>query len=141
MLHYSLIHPEILAALAGAGHGSTVLLADANYAHSTGTNPSAPVVHLNLRPGLVTVEQVLTALVGAAPFERATLMTPDDGSPSPCKDVYAALLGADVVMDVVPRTAFRDACRSVDLALTVATGDDRYYTNVLLTIGAVPPKG
>lgn len=139
MLTYGLTHPDILAALAGAGHGSTVLVADANYAHSTGTHPGAPVVHLNLRPGLVTVDEVLAALVDACPFERGTLMAPDDGSPSPCLDRYAALLGPGVPLDVLPRADFRSACRSADLAVTVATGDHRFYANVLLTIGAVLP--
>ncbi|AKU15663.1 RbsD/FucU domain-containing protein [Luteipulveratus mongoliensis] len=141
MLRYSLIHPQILGALAAAGHGSTVLVADANYAHSTGTNPAAPVVQLNLAPGLVSVQQVLGALIGAAPFERARLMAPDDGSASPCAHTYAGILGPQVPVEVVPREQFKTACRSVDLALTIATGDDRYYANVLLTIGAMPPGG
>lgn len=139
MLLYPLIHPGILSALARAGHGSTVLIADGNYAHSTGTNPAAPLVHLNLRPGLVTVEQVLDALVSAIPVERATLMSPDDGSPSPCSEQYAAVLGDQVPVHLLPRAEFREACRSLDLALTVATGDDRHYANLLLTIGAVAP--
>ncbi len=139
MLHFPLIHPEILVALAAAGHGSTVLLADANYAHSTGTNPAAALVHLNLRPGLVTVEQVLATLVEATPFEAASLMAPDDGSPSPWAERYAGMLGPQVPVDLLPRAAFKAACRSTDLALTIATGDDSHYSNVLLRIGAVPP--
>jgi L-fucose mutarotase len=41
MLQYKLIHPQILAALAAAGHGSTVLIADGNYPFSTAANPQA----------------------------------------------------------------------------------------------------
>lgn len=140
MLLTALIHPGILAALAGAGHGSTVLVADANYAHSTGTRAGAPVVHLNLAPGLLTVDDVLGTLVTAAPFERGTVMAPDDGSPSPVLERYAATLGGAVPVDVAARAEFRAMCRCEDLALTIATGDDRYYTNILLTIGAVPPR-
>ncbi len=139
MLHFPLIHPEILGALAAAGHGSTVLVADANYAHSTGTRTGCPVVHLNLAPGLVTVEQVLLALVGAAPFEAAALLRPDDGSPSPVRERYTRLLGADVPVSELPRAQFRAACRGEDLALTVATGDTAFYANALLTVGAVAP--
>lgn len=139
MLRFPLIHPQILAALAAAGHGSTVLLADANYAHATGTNPAAVLVHLNLRPGLVTVEQVLATLVEATPFEAAALMAPDDGSPAPWAERYAAMLGAGVPVAMLSRDEFKAACRSTDLALTIATGDDSHYSNVLLTIGAVPP--
>lgn len=140
MLNSTLIHPQILAALAAAGHGSTVLIADANYAHSTGTRPGAPIVHLNLSPGTVTVDQVLTAIVATAPVERATVMAPDDGSDSPVQQRYADLIGSAVPIDVALRRDFKAACRGEDLALTIATGDDRYYTNVLLTIGAVMPR-
>ena len=37
------------------------------------------------------------------------------------------------------RLDFYAACRGSDLALCVATGDDRLYANVLLTIGYVTP--
>ncbi|MEN5074545.1 RbsD/FucU domain-containing protein [Isoptericola cucumis] len=59
MLRYELLHPGLVGALAAAGHGSRVLLADANYPHSTGARAGAERVHLNLRPGLLTVDQVL----------------------------------------------------------------------------------
>lgn len=139
MLNYSLIHPQILSALAGAGHGSRILVADGNYAHSTGTREGAPTVHLNLTPGLVTVEQVLLTLVGAAPFESVALLAPDDGSTSPVRRRYAEILGDDAPISVLAREDFRAACRSVDLALTIATGDTAFWANALLTFGAVAP--
>jgi hypothetical protein len=37
------------------------------------------------------------------------------------------------------RLDFYAACRESDLALCVATGDDRLYANVLLTIGYITP--
>ncbi len=141
MLRYHLLHPELLAALAGAGHGSTILIADGNYAHRTGTRPAAPVIHLNLRPGLLTVDHVLSTVVEAAPFERATVMAPDDGSPSPVLERYRQALGFDVPVDVVDREQFRAACRSADLAATVATADERHYANILLTVGALAKPG
>jgi L-fucose mutarotase len=76
VLRYELLHPDLLRALAAAGHGSRILLADANYPHSTGANPGAARVHLNLRPGLVTVEQVLEVLLDAVPVESAAVMVP-----------------------------------------------------------------
>src|SRR6266700_2290785 len=50
---------RVRAALAACGHGGKVLLADANYSHSTNASPRAALIHLNVRPGLVTVDQVL----------------------------------------------------------------------------------
>jgi L-fucose mutarotase len=139
MLRYPLIHPGIIAALAKAGHGSRILIADANYACHTNTNPQATVIHLNLRPGLVTVEQVLESIVESSPIESATLMCPDDGSPPPVEADYQRLLGASVPMDSLARKDFYAACRGFELTVTIATGDQRHYANVLLTIGSIPP--
>ena len=63
-------------ALAAAGHGSRVLVADANYPHSTGTPAPSAWCHSNLRPGLVTVDDVLEVLVAAVPLSRATVRDP-----------------------------------------------------------------
>jgi L-fucose mutarotase len=76
VLRFPLIHPPLLAALAGCGHGAKVLLADANYSHVTNIGPRATLIHLNLRPGLVTVDQVLEPLLAAVPVEAAHLMRP-----------------------------------------------------------------
>ena len=61
MLKTELIHPEILAALGAAGHGSTVLIADGNYPASTSMGPRAKRVSLNLSPGVVNCADVLRA--------------------------------------------------------------------------------
>jgi len=139
MLRYPLIHPDLIAALARAGHGSRILIADGNYAHHTNTNPLAQVIHLNLRPGLVTVAQVLETIVDSSPIEAAALMSPDDGSPCPVEDEYQRMIGAEVPMKALSRQDFYGACRAPDLAATVATGDQRFYANILLTIGSIPP--
>ncbi len=74
MLLTPLLHPEINAVLATAGHHSKVLIADGNYPASTTLGPNAKLVSLNLAPGVVTVTQVLEALVGAIPVESAETM-------------------------------------------------------------------
>ncbi len=50
VLRSPLIHPPLLAALGAAGHGARVLIADANYSHSTKVYPGAALIHLNVRP-------------------------------------------------------------------------------------------
>jgi L-fucose mutarotase len=42
-------------------------------------------------------------------------------------------------MESLARKDFYAACRGHELAATIATGDQRYYANILLTIGSVPP--
>jgi len=139
VLRFPLIHPPLLAALGAAGHGGRVLLADANYSHSTNVNPAATLIHLNLRPGLVTVEQVLEPVLAAVPVEDATVMRPDDGSTPPVFARYTELLGPGLPLRPLGRMDFYAECRQSDLAVCVATGDNRLYANLLLTIGFVAP--
>ena len=61
MLPTELPHPEILQALAGAGHGALVLIADGHYPASTATGDRARTVHLNLAPGLLDATTVLSS--------------------------------------------------------------------------------
>ncbi|MFJ9543753.1 RbsD/FucU domain-containing protein [Streptomyces sp. NPDC101225] len=72
MLLTDLLHPGILASLAGAGHGARVLLADGHFPASTAVGERARTVHLNLAPGLLDVGTVLDVLLGAFPVESAT---------------------------------------------------------------------
>jgi L-fucose mutarotase len=149
MLRYELLHPGLIEALAAAGHGSRILIADSNYPHSTGVRPSATRVHLNLRPGLVTVDQVLEVLLDAVPVESATVMVPGGvagdvagaGEPIAAHAGYRALLPPEVDWRELDRFAFYGAARGDDLAALVATGDQRVYANLLLTIGVRQGSG
>ncbi|RRR95631.1 RbsD or FucU transport [Glycomyces terrestris] len=134
MLHYDLIHPPLLAALAAAGHGSRILLADGHFPCSTHVNPAAAMIHLNLRPGLLDVDQVLEPLLDAVPIEHAAVMA-SGGAPVPAHEGYRAALGAEVPFEEVERFAFYDLARTADTAVVVATGDRRQYANLLLTVG------
>jgi L-fucose mutarotase len=139
MLRYGVIHPEILGALAAAGHGSSVLIADGHYPVSTGTARDARTVWLNLRPGLLTVTQVLETLVDVVAIEAAAVMQPppDHAEPEAFEDFRT--LVAPVPLSPLDRFAFYDAARRPDLALTIATGDVRTYANLLLTVGVAQP--
>ncbi|NUR27077.1 MAG: RbsD or FucU transport [Catenulispora sp.] len=138
MLRHRLLHPLLLAALAESGHGGKVLISDGNFAHRTNTNPAAPVVYLNLSPGLLTTDQVLTAVLGACPVEHAAVMAPDDGSTAAAEAGFRELLGPEVPVARLARGEFYAACREPELAVTVATGDERHFANILLTIGFNP---
>jgi L-fucose mutarotase len=139
MLRHALIHPGLVSALAAAGHGSTVLLADANYPHATGVRPGAPIVHLNLRPGQIPVDDVLETVLTAVPVEKAAVMIPGQGPEPDVFGRFRELLG-DVELGQMERFAFYETARGPDLAVAVASGDQRLYANILLTIGVVPPR-
>jgi L-fucose mutarotase len=141
VLRTRLIHPEILAALAAAGHGSQVLVSDGNFPHATATPPGAHRVYLNLSPGRVTVTEVLEALVATVPLEAAAVMRPHDADAPAVLEEYRALLPAGTPVDVVERFAFYQLARGPDVTLAVATGDQRLYANLLLTIGYIDPDG
>lgn len=138
MLKTTLTHPGILQTLGSSGHGSRVLIADGNYPFSTGSHPLAARVFLNLMPGCVTVTQVLQALLTAIPVEAAHVMARHDGAePEIYSEFRTELPGLS--LQALERFAFYDAAHSSDVALVIATGDQRLYANILLTIGVVPP--
>lgn len=136
MIKGPLLHPEILRALAAAGHGSKVLISDGNYPHSTGSAPGAARVYLNLRPGSLTVTEVLRTLAAAVPIEAATGMLVRDGSSAPIHDEIRAIL-QDVPFELVPRFDFYALARQPDTTLVIATGEQRRFANVLFTIGVI----
>lgn len=138
MLITRLLHPGILAALGSAGHGAQVLIADGNYPLLTRTNDASHRVYLNLAPGLVSVTDVLAALLEAIPVEAAHVMGPDgDDEPGIFGEFREQM--PDVPLQRLGRFEFYDMARGPDLALAIATGEQRIYANLLLTIGVVMP--
>jgi L-fucose mutarotase len=140
MLKTKLLHPEILAALGGAGHGTKVLIADGNFPFGTGANVNARRVYLNLAPGMVKVTDVLRVLVESIPIEAAQVMQPATGDEPPIFDEFRALLPKELALQPLGRFEFYDTARLPDVALVIATGEQRIYANLLLTIGVVMPK-
>ena len=144
MLKHSLIHPEINAILGRAGHHAKVLIADGNYPASTKKGPNAQVIHLNLSPGCVTVAQVLRALLSAVPVDSVNTMgiPADDpyaqqGEPPVWKEYRQVLTdaGAKIKLEPILKWDFYKHVESPDHVLTVQTGDQALWGNVLLTMG------
>lgn len=144
MLKHTLIHPEINAILARAGHHAKILIADGNYPVSTKKGPNAQLVHLNLSPGCVTVAQVLRAILSAVPVDFVNTMG------IPADDAYAKFgeppvwnefrqivseSGSVLKLEPILKWDFYQAVESPDHVLTVQTGDQALWANVLLTLG------
>ncbi len=138
MLKSQLLHPQILNVLGASGHGSGILIADGNYPFITRANPAAERVYLNLAPGLLTVTDVLEVLISAIPIEAAEVMTTDDGTEPSIYADFRRLL-PDLDLTAHKRFEFYDRARHSDVSLVIATGEQRVYANILLTIGVVPP--
>lgn len=144
MLKQQLIHPKLNEVLARAGHHARILIADGNYPASTKKGPHAEVVSLNLSPGVVTVAQALRALLSAVPVDHVHTMgiPPDDpyaqkGEP-PVWEEYRRLItdaGFKLKLEPIPKWDFYEAVNSPDHVLTIQTGDQALWANVLLTMG------
>ena len=144
MLKHQLIHPLINQALGRAGHHSLVLIADGNYPASAKCNPRAEVVCLNLAPGIVTCPQVFRTLLSAIPVECINIMgiPADDpyakaGEP-PVWAEYRTILkeaGVGLPLEPIQKWDFYKKVTSEDHVLTIQTGEQALWANVLLTIG------
>ena len=139
MLTGKLIHPQILSALGTAGHGSTILIPDGNYPFETGANPLAERVYLNLAPGMVTVTDVLEAVLSATPVEAAHVMRRDDGAEPSMYQEFRQLLPDDIKLTPLERFTFYEEAKNDNCCLVIATGEQRIYANILLTIGVIDP--
>lgn len=146
MLKGSILHPQILAALGRSGHGSKVLISDGNYPHRTKLGPNAELVCLNLAPGLLGVADVLRVLAKAIPIEAAEIMDTQKTGPHamtedpPIWAEFRSILaeaGVNVPLVKIERLAFYEAAGTRDVCLTIATGEQRIFANLLLTIGVV----
>jgi len=139
MLRYKLTQPGILAALGAAGHGSKLLIADGNYPFSTGSNPAATHIYLNLTRGFAPVDEVLAVIADAIVIEAAHVMVPESGPEPPIFASFRRALPQGIALQSLGRFAFYEAAKSSDVALVIATDEQRIYANILLTIGVVPP--
>ena len=144
MLKHQLIHPKINEVLGRAGHHARILIADGNYPASTKKGPNAELVCLNLAPGIVTVAQVLQAVLSAVPVDAVNTMgiPPDDpyaqkGDPVVWRE-YSAILksaGLDLKLEPISKWDFYKQVESPDHVLTIQTADQALWANVLLTMG------
>jgi len=144
MLKHQLIHPVINEVLGRAGHHSLVLVADGNYPSSAKRGPRAEVVCLNLSPGIVTCVQVFRALLSAIPVECVNIMGIPAGDPyakagePPVWAEYRTILkqsALELPLEPIEKWDFYKKVTSEDHVLTIQTGEQALWANVLLTIG------
>ena len=139
MLKQRLTHPQILEALASAGHGSKILITDGNFPAGTMLGDNASQVYLNLEPGKPTVTEVLDVLLTAIPVEGATVMVPDSG-PEPGIFAEFRRLIPGIELEPLGRFEFYEEAVNPDVCLQIVTGEQRIYANLLLTIGVIMPR-
>lgn len=146
MLKTPILHPQILYALGRAGHSSKILISDGNYPHHTKRGPNAEIVFLNFAAGMLNVTDVLSGIANTVPIELAEVMEPArtgayamKNDPPIFDDFRKILKARNAALDLtkLERFAFYEAAGTKDVTLTIATGEQRIYANILLTIGVV----
>ncbi len=136
MLTTPVIHPEILAALARSGHFAQIMIADGNLPVGAMKGPNASIVYLNFQPGLLSTLKVLEGILSVCPIQGATVMQKPSEADASIHLEYQRLLG-EVEWNELERWAFYDKIREPSTTLIIATGEQRRFANLLLTVGVV----
>ena len=108
MLKGTLIHPDIMAALALCGHGDKVLIADGNYPWTPGAG-SAETVYLGLTPRKAHRHRRLAAIQSVVNIEKAEVMDPADGTTPEIFGEFQTMLDG-MELNKLGRYEFYDAC-------------------------------
>ena len=137
MLKTSVIHPTILEALGRSGHFSQIVIADGNFPFGAMQGPNATTVFLNFRPGMLNALEVLDGVLEMVNIQSATVMQPPSDFEPEIHQLYRDKLGTEIEWSEMERWPFYDAIRSPQTTLLIATGEQRRFANLLLTVGVV----
>ena len=135
-----ILGPELLALLCAMGHGDEVVIADANF-------PAAANARRLVRLDGVTAVRALKAVVSVLPLDdfvpqAAVRMenadSPRDPPPVALElEAVLAAAGYDRGVAAIERMAFY--ARAREAYGVVATGEPRFWGNLILKKGAIPP--
>jgi L-fucose mutarotase len=137
-----LLGPELLQVMAAMGHGDEIAIVDANF-------PAASCARRLVRLDGVTAPAALGAILTLLPLdtfvpEPAAVMAvvgdPDAVPPTVAefRAVLERAAGKQVPLRVLPRAEFYERARGA--FAIVATGERRFYGNILVTKGVIGPE-
>ena len=136
MLKTPVIHPQILEALGRSGHFAQVVIADGNLPVGAMNGVNSTTVYLNFRPGMLGALEVLEGVLAVCPVQGATVMEKPAEANAEIHAEYKRLLG-NVEWHELDRWAFYDKIRDPATTLIIATGEQRRFANLILTVGVV----
>jgi L-fucose mutarotase len=136
-----LLGPDLLHALAAMGHGDEIAIVDANF-------PAEAVARRLIRVDGAGAPAVISAVLSLLPLDTFTdtpagvmAVVDDPGAvPPPVREFQSILdgiAGSTVLLATIDRHEFYERARRA--FAVVATGERRFYGNILLTKGVVPP--
>ena len=137
-----LLGPELLATLRAMGHADEIAVVDANF-------PATANARRLIRAEGVSATRMVQAILSVLPLEQfepiAAFRMAVDGAPSELPPVigeFEALLktaGYDGPIGALERFAYYERTRAA--YTIVSTGERRYWGNLILKKGAIPPEG
>lgn len=137
-----ILGPDLLATLRAMGHGDDIAVVDANF---PATSCARRLIRMDGVPSPRAVEAILSVLplddfVPNAAFRMAVVDRPDE-VPAITAEFAAALerTGYRGKIEAIERFAFYERTRNA--YAIVATGERRYWGNLILKKGAIPPGG
>jgi L-fucose mutarotase len=137
MLKTSVTHPQILDALGRSGHFAQIVIADGNLPFGAMQGPNASTIYLNFRPGLLDALQVLEGVLEMVNIQGGAVMQPPADHVPEIHQSYRELLGSEIEWEEMERWAFYERIRSPQTTLLIATGEQRRFANLILTVGVV----
>lgn len=136
-----LLNPDLLHAIRAMGHGDEICIADANF-------PGVSNARRLIRVDGADAVQVADAILELMPLDSfvpaAAFVMQVVGKPKEAPPTYAAFQAAidahqkGFKLSRIERMKFYDRARAC--YAIVVTGETRFYGNLILTKGVVPPK-
>ena len=134
-----LLTPDLLHALAAMGHGDTIVLVDANYPATRGRR-TLDLAGADVVRGLRAVLSLLP-LDGFVPEPAFVMQVVNDPSAVPAvfteMNAVLAAYGHKRAATMERHAFYAAAERATAI---VRTGERRFYGNILLTKGVIPPE-
>lgn len=135
-----LLGPELLAMLRAMGHGDELVIADANF-------PAAAHARRLVRMDGVDGPRVVRAIASVFPWDEAVPhaafrmedASAPDSVPDVCADYARILHGAGYHRAVAPIERHAFYARAREAFGIVATGEPRFWGNLILKMGVIPP--
>ncbi len=135
-----ILGPDLLAILRAMGHGDEIAIVDTNF---PATSSAKRLVRADGVDAPRMVRAILSVLpldifVPNAAFRMAVVDRPDE-IPSITREFVVALKAVNYAGEIEPIERFAYYERSRSAYAIVATGERRYWGNLILKKGAIPP--
>ena len=136
---HPLLSPDLLHVLAAMGHGDRIAVVDANF---PALSHSKQLIRLPGTPAPAVLEAILSVLPvdDFEPHPVSVMQVVGDAAmvPEAVREFTAILIRNDLAPPArLERHAFY--CATAEAFAVVQTGERRFYGNILLTKGIVPP--